>query len=144
MAGVVVGTANTELGKLALDRAVQEAALRDVPILLVGHVPVPGNETSASEYPERRKRVESATEGAAREVEQHGPRCIAYVPAAPMKASEALLSAAMEHDADLIVIGIPRRSPVGKTVLRSTSQDVLLGADCPVLGVKLPTDQTKH
>jgi len=50
--------------------------------------------------------------------------------------AEDLLAVARERDADLIVIGIRRRSPVGKLVLGSNAQDVLLEADCPVLAVK--------
>ena len=51
-------------------------------------------------------------------------------------AAAALLSAAEEADADLVVIGIRRRSPVGKLITGSTAQAVLLGADCPVVAVK--------
>jgi nucleotide-binding universal stress UspA family protein len=50
--------------------------------------------------------------------------------------SEDLIAVAEEVDADLIVIGLRRRTPVGKLILGSNAQAVLLDATCPVLAVK--------
>ena len=53
-----------------------------------------------------------------------------------LSAADSILNAAHDLAADLIVIGLRRRSPVGKLITGSTAQEVLLGADCPVLTVK--------
>lgn len=48
----------------------------------------------------------------------------------------ALLELAEEVDARLLVIGLRHRTPVGKLLLGSTAQRILLDAPCPVLAVK--------
>ena len=50
--------------------------------------------------------------------------------------AEDLISVAQEVSADFIVIGLRRRSPVGKLILGSNAQRILLDASCPVLAVK--------
>jgi nucleotide-binding universal stress UspA family protein len=41
-------------------------------------------------------------------------------------------------DADLLVIGARRRSPVGKALLGSVAQTLILEANLPILVVKVP------
>ena len=50
--------------------------------------------------------------------------------------AEDLISLAETNSADLLVIGLRRRSPVGKLILGSNAQRILLDAPCPVLAVK--------
>jgi nucleotide-binding universal stress UspA family protein len=50
--------------------------------------------------------------------------------------SEDLIAVADEVSADFIVIGLRRRTPVGKLILGSNAQRILLDASCPVMAVK--------
>jgi nucleotide-binding universal stress UspA family protein len=50
--------------------------------------------------------------------------------------ADDLVKVATEVDAEIIVIGLRRRSPVGKLILGSNAQRVLLDSPCPVLAVK--------
>jgi len=50
--------------------------------------------------------------------------------------ADDLIVVAEETDAELIVIGLRRRSPIGKLILGSNAQRVLLDSSCPVLAVK--------
>jgi nucleotide-binding universal stress UspA family protein len=49
---------------------------------------------------------------------------------------EDLVQFAKENNIDQIIIGVRRRSKVGKILLGSTAQYVILNAPCPVLTVK--------
>jgi nucleotide-binding universal stress UspA family protein len=51
--------------------------------------------------------------------------------------AEDLIGIAEDCDAELIVIGLRRRTPVGKLILGSNAQRILLDAPCPVLAVKV-------
>lgn len=52
--------------------------------------------------------------------------------------AEAVLDVVGSLDAELLVIGARRRSPVGKLILGSVTQSIILHADAPVLVVKAP------
>jgi nucleotide-binding universal stress UspA family protein len=62
--------------------------------------------------------------------------CEIHLSVRGLDAGEDLIQFARENEIDLIVIGVRRRSKVGKLVSGSTAQYVVLKAPCPVLSVK--------
>lgn len=50
--------------------------------------------------------------------------------------ADDILRAAESGEVDLVVIGIRKRTPIGKILLGSTSQRVIMEAPCPVVCVK--------
>ena len=52
--------------------------------------------------------------------------------------AEAVVDAAREVRAALVVVGVRPRSPMGKALLGSVAQNVILDAEVPVLVVKSP------
>jgi len=133
---IVTGFRPSTEGRAAVDRAIEEAALRGGTVLIV-HSMRGGERDELEQVLKHRRRFEQlesdlAVSGVAYELIEY---------ARGNSPAEDLLRVARERDAGLIVIGIRRRSPVGKLVLGSTAQDVLLEADCPVLAVKsAPSD----
>ena len=53
-----------------------------------------------------------------------------------LSAGEDLVEFAAENQHDEIIVGVQRRSKVGKLLMGSTAQFVILQADCPVVSVK--------
>jgi nucleotide-binding universal stress UspA family protein len=53
-----------------------------------------------------------------------------------LSAGEDLVEFAEENQVDEIIVGVKRRSKVGKLLMGSTAQYVILQAGCPVLSVK--------
>jgi nucleotide-binding universal stress UspA family protein len=51
--------------------------------------------------------------------------------------ADAILDAIDEVGASLVVVGLKKRSAVGKLILGSTAQTVLLKSKCSVLGVRV-------
>lgn len=49
---------------------------------------------------------------------------------------DGVLEAVRAHDAEVVVIGLRHRSPVGKLLLGSVAQRLILDAPCEVLAVK--------
>jgi nucleotide-binding universal stress UspA family protein len=132
---IVAGFLTSPEGRAALDRAVEEAKLRSAELLVVHSMR--GGERDELEnvltYREAFEQLEKRLND-----EQVDYRLVEY--ARGNAPSEDLLQAASDEHADLLVIGIRRRSAVGKLILGSNAQDILLHADCAVLAVKAPRE----
>ncbi|WP_148614767.1 universal stress protein [Nocardioides rubriscoriae] len=124
MSIVVVGYVPKPEGEAALDKAVEEARLRGSELIVVHSHRARGDEAEP-DLTAVRARLDAS--GVTYEVRQL---------VRGFEAAEDLVSVAEAQDADLIVIGLRRRTPVGKLILGSNAQRVLLDAHCPVLAVK--------
>lgn len=131
MGTVVVGYVPKPEGEAALTAGVAEARLRGARIVVVS------SHRGGSEY-DRAKAASSEEEIAhVRSVlEDSGVEFDVRELVRGFEPAEDLISIAEASSADLIVIGLRRRSPVGKLILGSNAQRVLLDAPCPVLAVK--------
>ena len=68
--------------------------------------------------------------------EKEGIDCNTHLLIRGLSAGEDLVEFANENQIDQIVVGVKRRSKVGKLLMGSTAQYVILHASCPVVTVK--------
>lgn len=118
---VVVGYVATPEGDAAFERALNEAILRQADLTVVGGL---GDDSLLKPLAKRCKQSKvKATFDDKDDDRDVGDR---------------LVDASYEDDVELVVIGIKRRSPVGKVLLGSVAQRVLLEGNSAVLAVKAP------
>ena len=111
-------------GRDALEAGVEEARHRGAR-LLVSHVADESRDPSRDPLADLRGELDAA--GVDYELRPD------YAGLSP---ADHLVNLSVAEHAQLIVIGLRRRSAVGKLILGSSAQRVLLEAPCPVLAVK--------
>jgi nucleotide-binding universal stress UspA family protein len=126
---VVVGYIPTPEGEAALERAIHEAKTGPNTLVVI-------NSSRADAYVDQRFVHANEAEALTRRLEAAGVEHMLLQPLGGHDAADEVLEAATAHRADLIVIGLRKRTPVGKLILGSTAQRILLQAECPVLAVK--------
>jgi nucleotide-binding universal stress UspA family protein len=125
---IVVGYSADAYGRAALEHGIAEAKLRGTGMRVV-------NSTSGNAY------VDShfAQSGEVHNIEERLANCgVEFELTQPVgvDTAEELLKEMDRPDAELLVIGVRHRSPVGKLLLGSVSQQLLLECPKPVLAVK--------
>ena len=125
---IVIGYTADQFGHAALEHGITEAKLRNTSLLVI-------NSTSGESYVD--SRFADATQ--VHDVEARLAECgVPFELTQPVgvDAVEELLAAMDRPEADLLVVGIRHRSPVGKLLLGSVAQKLILECPKPVLAVK--------
>lgn len=131
MGTVVVGYVPKPEGEAALEAGISEARLRGAKLVIVNSHRG-GDDFDA----DTSAKAEQALSDVAERARAAGVEPEIRQLVRGFEASEDLIKLAADVDAELIVIGLRRRSPVGKLILGSNAQRILLDATCPVLAVK--------
>ncbi len=131
MGKVVVGYVPKPEGEAALDRAIAEAQLRGSDLVVVNsHRGGAGFDKVTSDQ------LDSEMDSVRAKLDASGVSFEIRQLVRGFEPAEDLISIAEANNAELIVIGLRRRTPVGKLILGSNAQRVLLDAHCAVLAVK--------
>jgi nucleotide-binding universal stress UspA family protein len=119
-------------GEAAVDQGIAEARLRNAPLVVVN------SHRGGRDYDDDAStRAEQDLTALEAKLEASGLSYDIRQLVRGFEPAEDLISIAESSDADLIVIGLRRRTPVGKLILGSNAQRILLDAPCPVLAVKV-------
>jgi nucleotide-binding universal stress UspA family protein len=128
---IVVGYVATPEGRAALHRAALECRLRGTKLIVIN-----SNRGGRDLDDEAAAQAEAELDAVRAELDSEGVEHEVRQLVRGLEPAEDLISVAEEVKADFIVIGLRRRTPVGKLILGSNAQRVLLEAPCPVLAVK--------
>ncbi|ANI40558.1 UspA domain-containing protein [Mycolicibacterium vaccae ATCC 25954] len=127
---IVVGYTADPFGHAALEHGIAEANLRGAGLVVV-------NATSGESYVDTRFAGDAETQDVQMRLDECGVDYELLQPVGVDPADE-LLDVVRRTNAELLVVGIRHRNPVGKLLLGSVAQKVILECPKPVLAVKPP------
>ncbi len=128
---IVVGYVPKPEGEAALERAVAEAELRGEPLVVV-------NITTGGAYADPRWATDEQLTAAKQRLEAARVQHEIVHAVVDHEPAEHIVEVAEKAHASLLVIGLRRRTSVGKFLMGSSASMILMRAPCPVLAVKAP------
>ncbi len=133
---IVVGFSATAPGRAALTAAVGEAQLRNAPLVVV-------NSSRGDAHADPSYAQQADWDWVQATLGEAGVDFTVRQELRGRDASEEIVEACVDVGATLCVIGLRRRSQVGKMLLGSNAHRILMTAPCPVLSVH-PSDHQKE
>ncbi len=128
---IMVGYDRSNVAKEALALAKKHAKAFDAKVYLL---------TALTQSPELQlddiQKAEHELERLRISFKKDGIPCEIHAIVSSLTAGEALVQFAQGNDIEEIVIGVRRRSKVGKLLFGSNAQYIILQATCPVVAVK--------
>jgi nucleotide-binding universal stress UspA family protein len=131
MGAVVLGYVASPEGEAALTRAIAEAKLRADRLVVVSSARG-GSSMDTDTAIELRTELREVREA----IEAAGVAFEIRNLVRGNEPAEDIIDIATEEEAELIVIGLRRRTPVGKLIMGSQAQRIILDSPCAVLAVK--------
>lgn len=128
---ILVGYDGSGAAKDAIDTARKYAAALDATVSIVTSM-VKGTENEQTEILQAERGLNYAESLFTAEK----IACETHLLIRGLSPGEDLVRFAEENDVDLVVVGVKRRSKVGKLLMGSTAQFVIIKAPCPVLSIK--------
>lgn len=131
MGVIVVGFVPKPEGHAALQRGIEEARLRGASLVVVS-----SHRSRDMSTAEQNASVEAEVAEVEQQLQGSGVTFEVRQTVRGLEPAEDLIAVSDQVGAELIVIGLRRRTPIGKLILGSNAQQVLLDAAAPVLAVK--------
>jgi len=128
---IIVGYTPTPEGEAALEHAIGEANIHGDELLVV-------NVSAQSDPPDTTFATDAEVARVRANLDAEGLTYTLRQLVRGKDAAEEILDLSQELHVRGIVIGVRHRTPVGKLLLGSHSQRILLEAHCPVIAVKAP------
>ena len=128
---ILVGYDGSNVAKAALWLAADHADAFQAKVHVVTSL-LKGSERQQDEIRE----AEAGLEEALRILKERGIECQSHLLIRGMHSGEDLVEFAREKEVDEVIVGVKRRSKVGKLLMGSTAQYVILNAHCPVVSIK--------
>jgi nucleotide-binding universal stress UspA family protein len=128
---IVVGYDRSNVAKEALELAKKHAKAFDAKVYVIRSL-AQSREMQREDIQEAEQELENIR----RSFRDEGIECKAEAIVSPISPGEELVQFANDKEIDEIIIGVKRRSKVGKLLFGSNAQYIILMAQCPVLAVK--------